>query len=501
MPTITPSILYDYMQCPHKVWRDVHGPKTELVEEDNPFLKLLWERGIQHEAKTIAEFAHEYVDCSKGAELERIEKTNAALAGRAEYIYQGILAHGDLFGIPDLLHWDGAEYYPIEIKSGSAEDGNEGDGKLKKHYAMQLALYCEILHRRGLNTSRKGFVIDTTGERFEYDLSTPQGARTPETYWESYLRMRDEVMELLAGSVSNDPAMCGTCKNCGWYHSCKKWCEREQDLTQLFEMGRSKRETIKRDLAASRLSELVLVDRDILVTRKKTDKDFLKGIGAGTIEKLIFRAKLMMDGSEPHIHQVFEFPKVSAELFFDIESDPTQDFVYLHGFWVRDGNGERFEHFTARNVSPEAEAEVFQQALKFIGSFDENDRAVYYYSAYEKACYRRLSRKYPDVITEAEVDTIFDHRNSVDLYAIVSKMTDWPLSSYGIKSIAQYLKFQWRDETPSGALSIQWYNDFLTSGDEKFLNRVLEYNEDDCKATLVVKDYLKQRMDAMQLCP
>ena len=69
--------------------------------------------------------------------------------------------------------------------------------------------------------------------------------------------------------------------------------------------------------------------------------------------------------------------------------------------------------------------------------------------------------------------------------------------SYGIKSIAQYLKFEWRDETPSGALSIQWYNDFLKTGEEKFLNRVLEYNEDDCRATLVVKDYLKKRMDAM----
>ena len=47
MPTITPSLLYDYLQCPHKVWRDVHGPKQDLVDEDNPFLKLLWERGVR----------------------------------------------------------------------------------------------------------------------------------------------------------------------------------------------------------------------------------------------------------------------------------------------------------------------------------------------------------------------------------------------------------------------------------------------------------------------
>ncbi|MGQ0543299.1 MAG: hypothetical protein ACT4O9_15865 [Blastocatellia bacterium] len=144
LPTITPSLLYDYLQCPHKVWRDVHGPREEFAAEDNPFLKLLWERGVQHEANIIENFGFEFVDCSTGSEADRIAKTNQALAERAEYIYQGILAHGDLFGIPDLLHFDGEEYVPIEIKSGSADEGGDENntGKLKKHYAVQLSLYC-----------------------------------------------------------------------------------------------------------------------------------------------------------------------------------------------------------------------------------------------------------------------------------------------------------------------------------------------------------------------
>ena len=495
MPTITPSLLYDYLQCPHKVWRDVHGPKHELVDEDNPFLKLLWERGVRHEKDTIAAFAHDFVDCSQGTEMQRIEMTNAALADRAEYIYQGILAHGDLFGIPDLLHWDGAEYYPVEIKSGTAEEGgDDAPGKLKKHYAVQLALYCEILNRRGLNSSRKGFVIDITGERFEYDLTRPQGTRTPETYWEMFLRMRYEVNSLLLDETRNEPAMCGACKMCGWYHSCKEWCEREDDLTRLFYVGRSVRDVIKRDLETSRVADLVHVDRDIIVTRKKSDKSFLKGIGAQTIEKMVFRAELMITGSQPHIHEPHDFPDASTELFFDIEADPTQDFIYLHGFWVRDGRGQRFVEFTARDCSPEAERRVWSEAIDFIRSHDLRDTAIYYYSPYERVSYRRLGRKHPDVIAESELDQIFTNENVIDLYEVVMKKTDWPLGSYGIKAIAQYLNFSWRDETPSGALSIQWYNDYLATRDEKYLTRVLEYNEDDCRATMVVKDYLKQRM-------
>ncbi|MBK9156388.1 MAG: TM0106 family RecB-like putative nuclease [Chloracidobacterium sp.] len=499
MPSVTPSNLYDYLQCPHKVWRDVHGPREEFVEADNPFLKLLWERGVQHEADVVAGFGFDLFDCSSGSEAERIEATNEALARREPYIYQGILAHGDLFGIPDILHFDGAEYLPIEIKSGSAEVGATEDaaGKPKKHYAVQLALYCEILRRRGLHSSLKGFVIDSSGERFEYDLAAPQGPKTPETWFELYERVRQEVVSLMSGEVQNDPAMCGSCKDCGWGTSCKKWVEESDDLTQLFYVGRSVRDAIKRDLGSASVDDLLRQDPAGLAARKKADKNFLKGVGAPAIEKMALRARLLKDGGEPLMHSRFEFPDAAAELFFDIESDPTQDFVYLHGFWIRDGAGERFENRTARAVTPDDEKRAWQEALDLINAYDPDTSAIYYYSPYEKTSYRRLRKKYPDVIGEAELDELFGRATCIDLYDIVYRNTDWPLGSYGIKAIAQYLKFEWRDKTPSGALSIQWFNDFINNGDEAVLQRVLEYNEDDCKATMVVKDYLKRRMDAM----
>ena len=43
---ITASSLYDYIQCPHKVWRDIYGPQEEKIQETNPFVQLLWEKGV-----------------------------------------------------------------------------------------------------------------------------------------------------------------------------------------------------------------------------------------------------------------------------------------------------------------------------------------------------------------------------------------------------------------------------------------------------------------------
>ena len=103
-----------------------------------------------------------------------------------------------------------------------------------------------------------------------------------------------------------------------------------------------------------------------------------------------------------------------------------------------------------------------------------------------------MQRLYPGVISEAELDSFFSRHNVIDLYDVVKRDTDWPLSSYSLKDLAQYLGFEWQDETPSGALSIQWFNEFIETGDEKFLNRLLAYNEDDCKATMVLKEALEK---------
>ena len=103
-----------------------------------------------------------------------------------------------------------------------------------------------------------------------------------------------------------------------------------------------------------------------------------------------------------------------------------------------------------------------------------------------------MQKTYPDVISEEELEAFFNHPNVIDLFAIVDKHTDWPVYSYSLKDLAQYLGFNWQDETPSGALSIQWFNEFLETGDEKILKRLLTYNQDDCKATMVLKEAMEK---------
>ena len=410
-------------------------------------------------------------------------------------------------GIPDLLEkMPDDTYMPIDIKSGMGFEGadeEKGDvGKPKKHYAVQLCLYNDCLKKLGYAAHNSGKVIDINGEEVEYDLIAQMGVKIKRTWWEFYEQIRQSVDLLMKNQEKNKPAMASsTCKLCPWYNSCKKWCEETKDLTNVFFLGRSARDRINTDLSIEKVDAFLDIDVAEVMKQKEKEKksgnkDFLYRIGKGNLQKSLDRARILYQTKEPVIYETIVLPEVRYELFFDIEDDPTQEFVYLHGVYERHESKERYIDFTATKLLAEAEKEIWQEFWKYIESLPQDDYAVYYYSHHEKTTYKKLQKRYPDVISMENVEKFFENPNVIDLYKIILSKTDWPVGSYSLKALATYLGFKWRDETPSGVLSIQWFNDYLESNDKDILKRILEYNEDDCKATMILKDKLVELSNA-----
>ncbi len=485
------------MQCPHKVWRDQYGPQEEKMEP-NPFVELLWEKGILHE-KEVIEALGSYVDLNKGSIASRYNKTIKELRKGTPLIYQGLLIHQDLLGIPDILKKmpDGT-YMPMDIKSGSGYEnvGEDKEGKLKKHYAIQLCMYSELLKKHGFKKDNNGIIIDINGKEIEYILSNPQGRRNPSTWLDEYRKVLSEVRSLISNKKKNKPALGGSCRLCPWYYSCRGWCEKEDDLSNIFYLGRAKRDIINKDLKIKRVGDIRGCDISKILDKKKKDKSILKGMGKKTIEKIICRANIIKDG-KPDIYSKADFPKTRIELFFDIEDDPTQDFIYLHGIFERRKDGQpKYVYFLAEDSTPGEEKRIWEEFWSYIKSLPEDNFSLYYYSPHEKTAFKKLLEKYDGPITEEELDNFFNNKNVVDLYQdVIYKYTDWPLWSYSLKDIATYIGFSWRDKTPSGALSIQWYNKYIKTRDPDIIKRILAYNEDDCKATMFIKDKVQEISD------
>jgi predicted RecB family nuclease len=168
--------------------------------------------------------------------------------------------------------------------------------------------------------------------------------------------------------------------------------------------------------------------------------------------------------------------------------------VYLHGFVERtdrDPATEKFTAFFADANTEKAEQAAFAGAIAWMK--ERPGAAIYYYSKYERTMYRKLCERFPDVCSPEEIEELFRPPRSIDLYFdVVTKATEWPTTDHSIKTLAKYLGFAWRDVDPSGAASIEWYQRWVETGDQTIRQRILDYNEDDCRATAVLLDGVRE---------
>ncbi len=486
---ITASMLYDFLSCPHRVTNDLFEDPLKR-DKPNPFVQLLWEKGTLYEKEVMENLEIPFLDLSVFKEEEKERLTLDAMECGEPLIYSGRIQDGDLLGIPDLLRKEDGGYIAGDIKSGAGEEGPEDLSKPKKHYAVQLALYTDILELKGLSAGRRAFVWDIHGKEVIYDFTEILGKRNPRTLWQDYEDCLAEVRSIVEKKNTTLPAYSSACKLCHWNSTCTDQLTKDNDLTLIPELGRSRRDSMLDHLAT--MTDLARSNLTSFIQGKKT---IFPGIGPGSLQKFYERAKLQISENPiPIIRDSIGFTDHELELFFDIEVDPMRDICYLHGFVERrnyDISTEKFVSFFADDVSPESEKATFAQAWDYI----QNNRpcAIYYYSKYERTIYRKLQEKYPDICSAQDIEELFDPSHAIDLYNdIVRKYTEWPTKDYSIKTLATFLGFKWRDTHPSGAASIEWFDRWVKTADPDVRQRILDYNEDDCIATRILLDGIRQ---------
>jgi predicted RecB family nuclease len=492
MPLITASILYNLVQCPKRVELDLFGTAAER-DEPNAFVEMLWERGTIYEREVMSEGGLVALDLSQTEPDAREGRTLEAMRQGEQLIYGGRISADDLLGVPDLLRKAGDGYVPIDIKSGRGKaggvDSDDGDAKYKLHYAVQLALYVDILERLGLSAGRRGVILDIQGREVLYDLADTRGPRVPDSLWQEYQALLADARSIVSAAVVPRGAMASSCKLCHWHTKCSSSLRADSDLTLIPGLGRSFRDAMADQFPT--LEALAECNPEAFITKGKT---LFKNVGEKRLITFHRRARLLNDpDGRPYLTAPISLPVSDVELFFDIEVDPLRDLTYLHGIIERrngDAASERFIAFFTDEETPEAERGGFAAAVAFLTS--KPTATIWYYSKYEPTIYRKLAARYPDACPPGALDQIFDPSRAVDLYFdVVAKATEWPTNDHSIKTLAKYLGFDWRDQNPSGAASIQWFDQWVKSRDPSVRQRILDYNEDDCRATRVLLDGIR----------
>lgn len=480
--TITANDLYNLTKCAHRVYLDANGDPKETVEV-SPFVKLLWELGLQTERAYLAQYGEgEVVDLQSLSPQVAAAETRRLMQDGAPVIYQGCLHQGDEVGRPDLLvKRDGASllgtfhYEPIDIKAGRGWEERDGSrSKFKAHYAYQLLFYRRLLVpiQQTLPTLARIVNVDHEIETFD-----------PADFQAAFDGALEQARRLVAGQDRSEPVLGSQCHLCAWFTHCERWVTETSDPTGLFFVGKQK-------FALKAAGLRTIAD----IARMNVD-EFVKGpkkiprMGVTSLERMKTRAQVRLDG-KPLIRPGYSFPARAREVYFDIEDDPTQGLTYLFGVLIKEGRkAPRFEYFVARR--PEEEEATVRAFWDFLAA--AQDDVYYVYSPKERTTLRHLRERYD---LNADVLEAYEARE-YDLYHnLIVAYSDWPTYSYGIKQIAKQIGFRWRDSDPGGANSIAWYNAFLADpANEAALTRILHYNEDDCRAMVAVKDYFASLLE------
>lgn len=192
-------------------------------------------------------------------------------------------------------------------------------------------------------------------------------------------------------------------------------------------------------------------------------------------------------------HRGVKIPTATIELYFDIEAEPELNLDYLLGVLLvnHQNNMEQFYAFLAKK--PEEEQLIWQEFLEFVELY--HPAPIFHFSEYEVEAIKRLANVYQT--PQVRIDKII-HR-LVDVHRYVMLFTTLPVENYSLKSLANWLGFQWRDQGVSGEQCICWYDEWLTSQKPELIESIVRYNEDDCAATRVLKEWLVEFLPTVQL--
>ncbi|MGJ6980058.1 TM0106 family RecB-like putative nuclease [Aestuariimicrobium soli] len=294
------------------------------------------------------------------------------------------------------------------------------------------------------------------------------------------------------------PIVTRECNSCQWWSVCAPALDDDDLSMQINKSPLDVREIgALRKLGVSTVNDLVSADIEALLPAYLPEVQHRPG-GEQRLRLAARRATLIAEGVNlERLNEIpADLPEHDLEIDFDIETS-RDDRIYLWGFLVHDRASSKvwYESFADfRELDDEQECELAARAAAWLVRLCENrDAQVYHYSDYELVHLAKVGAMSKD----AHLLTLLERRDLfTDLFASVRD--HWfGAQGLGLKVVAfEGPGFRWRDPDPSGLASQGWFTEAVAGDTEQTrsvaVTRLLEYNEDDVRATWAVRDWLRR---------
>ncbi|MCO5168163.1 MAG: TIGR02679 family protein [Planctomycetes bacterium] len=465
------ALLPKLVRCAHRVRLDEQ--RVPSRSEALPLLDLLWTDRADREREVADGLGAALVQLPLPVEQRR-EQTRELMRAGAAWIAGPELESPEWQGGPSLLErvpgsssFGDFHYVPVLVRAASATDDAE---QVKLAYAVELCAHADALAWVQGRRPLVGRIVDRDDRTTTVKLQPFRGRATS---------LRERLMRVVLGQETTRAGRKQACDLCRWETDCEAELASRDDLSLVAGVGEGGRE----------LLEAAGIATSVQLAEASADRMLaVRGIGSRRAETWRRQAHAQVRG-QAQVLQPWIAPAAAVTLVYDVEDDPLRSFVYLHGLLKRQEASEPGTYLSACATAGTSEEDVWRAFLAIVRDVvrETTDFVVYVYSRHERSTVERLRRRYGgspelDCFTERFVDVLEEIRRTVVL----------PLSSLSLKAVARWIGFEWRDSEADGAASMAWWRDYErdSEGNAAARERILRYNEDDVRATLVVVDWM-----------
>lgn len=479
---VTDELLFDYQRCHRRTFLNVYGNPADR-DPPSDYLRKLRQDSLSHQLAVLGtDIAHEPSYPPRDWRAGAIA-TLALMQQGVERIARGVMIVQHEPGIwlvscPDLLirqpgssvfgDW---HYIPTDIRLGK---------RPKLDYQITAAFHSYVLaYVQEAWSAESWLVLRQRGAYAVYVADLIPQMREKLDDCINMLKLRQEPEVFIAHN---------RCDLCHWSTHCSGLAHAAEHLSLLPGVTQNRYQ---------HLQKLALTKLEALAATPPRTLELLPGFGATVAYRLIQQAhaslynlalpRPLMPGERPTpLLTPAELPTAPVELYFDIEATPEQNLVYLHGVLVVDRVADSETFYPLLAADPSGEEAIWHDFVELVERYP--DAPVYHFCPFEVQTVRRLGKQFGT--RYHRIEAIIER--FVDLHERVTRVAVLPVESYALKAIARWLGFSWRDPDANGAQSIFWYAEWSRTGDRTYLDTILRYNEDDCRATYHVKEWLSQ---------
>jgi uncharacterized protein len=467
---ITGGTIYSYAKCPYMLYCHcfVSEEKKDGLTE---YQKFLMEQGQQHEDKYIEKSYPgltpiKYVDRPDGflKSLDAFHNGVRILVNTPLFFLKENLA-----GVTDILErrdeigsfFGNFHYVVKEVKLAK---------NIKEYHRLQGAFYNYLLGRIQGYTPSTYWLINRDGEEIAFD------------YDEIELKnILDDINAIMKGKKKVTPTYGGA--SWPWESYTDEQALASRDISLVGGVGPSFKE---------KLSAAGITTVDGLANTPVNKLLAIDGVGQKRALNFNMNSQALVKGTHIKIGSV-SFPAKKTEIFLDLEGTPPQVFddgivelEYLIGVLICNKGNETYLSFVSKGLDKEEQmAREFLDWLK-----NQKDFIIYHWHHYERTHLQKICDRYK--INDTDQKLLFN--NMRDLYKDATSSYIFPTHGNGLKEIAKYLGFRWRREEVDATESITYYLRYIKDpeNNKDKLQKIIDYNEDDCRATMLIKTWLEK---------